>query len=104
MGGELVVRPFEALLVFSHIILNVNFRSYTTTGNVWSSDYCPTGELQVGQARVEFMLDCLVLPNVFPDSLFIPLTQSPAKRIETQGDCPRPRGPYCERLTDDSRL
>lgn len=63
-GGKLVVRPFE-VLVFVYIMLRVNFRSYTTTGNVWSSDYCPTDELQVGQARVEFMLGCPVLPDSF---------------------------------------
>lgn len=36
--GELLVRPFEALLIVprcqSHIILNLNFRSYTIAGKI----------------------------------------------------------------------
>lgn len=64
------------------------------------------GSLQVGQARVDFMLDCLVLPNVLLDSFLFhsSIAWSPAKMIETQWDCHRAMGPYCERLIDNSRF
>lgn len=78
-------RPFGTLLILQHVILNLNFRSYTTTGNVWSSDYCPTGELQVGQTRVDFSLDHLVLLVITRIIQVYYSFPSPGKMIQTLG-------------------
>lgn len=44
----------KPLLILQYIILNLNFRSFTTAGTVLSSDYCPTREPQVSQAKISY--------------------------------------------------